>query len=167
MGKYVPTVMVSCMLHDSNLVNVMLSKMLRELDTTKPDPFQPHVNPAVRGIKGNKATESFSFNAVRFIAGCFKKSKDWRAFMRSTHGDGGGIAPIKSSRFWAALIIGGDYLFPRFDQIWEFYDTIKRSQRDKQIHIKHVIKQNRKKIIIHRNVALGQFWWRAEPLRAD
>ena len=132
-GKYIPTVMVSCMLHDSNLVNVMLSKLLRELDTTKPDPFQPEVNPAVPEIKGNKATESFSFNAVRFIAGCFKKNKDWKSFMRSTYGDVGGIAPIKSSRFWAALIIGGDYLFPRFDQIWEFYETIHNSQKDKQI----------------------------------
>lgn len=133
MGPFVPTVMVSCMLHDSNLVNVLLSKMLRELDTTKPDPFQPHVNPAISTIKGNKANESFSFNAVRFIAGCFKKSKDWKAFMRSVYNDAGGIAPIKSSRFWAALLIGGDYLFPRFDQIWEFYEAIKNAQKDKQI----------------------------------
>ena len=101
MGKFVATVTVSCQLHDSNLVNVLLSKLLRELDTTKPDPFQPQINPAVPEIKGNKQTESFSFNAVRFLATCFKKSKAWKAFMLSRYGDTQGIKSIKMARFWA------------------------------------------------------------------
>jgi hypothetical protein len=104
MGKFVATVTVSCQLHDSNLVNVLLSKLLRMLDTTEPDPFQPEINPAVPEIKGNKQTESFSFNAVRFLATCFKRSKEWKAFMLSEYGDTQGIKSIKSARFWAVSL---------------------------------------------------------------
>ena len=38
---------------------------------------------------------------MRFLAGNFKKYKEFRAFMRSEYGDSAGIAPIKSARFWA------------------------------------------------------------------
>ena len=100
-GKFVKTVTVSCQLHDSNLVSTLGGKKLRVLDTTKPDPFQPAVSPAVKEIKGNKKTESFSFNAVRFLATCFKKSKAWKAFMLSRYGDTQGIKSIKMARFWA------------------------------------------------------------------
>jgi len=48
-----------------------------------------------------------------------KKSKDWRAFMLDTYGDNAGIAPIKSARFWAAMLVGG-YLYKRIDYVLEF-----------------------------------------------
>ena len=76
-GKYVKTTTQSCHLHDSNLVNTELSRFLRLLDLTEPCPFTKL--PALASIRGNKSTESFSYNAVRFLAGAFKKSKDWRA----------------------------------------------------------------------------------------
>jgi hypothetical protein len=107
-GKYVDTTTQSCQLHDSNLVNVELSRRLRWFDLNEPDPF--HSLAPLSTIRGNKSTESFSYNAVRFLAGGMKKSKDWRAFMLDTYGDTDGIAPIKSARFWAAMLVGG-YLY--------------------------------------------------------
>ena len=103
-GKYVATVTQSCQLHDSNLINVELSRMLRELDLTLNDPFNANT-PPLETIRGNKTTESFSYNAARFLAGGMKKNKDWKAFMLDTYGDAEGIKPIKSARFWAAMLV--------------------------------------------------------------
>jgi hypothetical protein len=119
-GKYVDTTTQSCQLHDSNLVNVELSRRLRWFDLNEPDPF--HSLAPLSTIRGNKSTESFSYNAVRFLAGGMKKSKDWRAFMLDTYGDTDGIAPIKSARFWAAMLVGG-YLYKRVDYLLEFAEA--------------------------------------------
>jgi hypothetical protein len=119
-GKYVATVTQSCQLHDSNLINVELSRMLRELDLTLSDPFNVNT-PPLETIRGNKSTESFSYNAARFLAGGMKKNKDWKAFMLDTYGDAEGIKPIKSARFWAAMLVGG-YLYKRIDFLEEFME---------------------------------------------
>jgi hypothetical protein len=116
-GKFVKTTTQSCQLHDSNLINVELSRRLRKFDVTEPDPFAGL--PALTTIRGNKATESFSYNAVRFVGGAFKKNKDWKAFLLDTYGDTGGIKPIKSARFWSAMLVGG-YLYKRVDFLDEF-----------------------------------------------
>ena len=121
-GKYVKTTTQSCHLHDSNLVNTELSRFLRLLDLTEPCPFTKL--PALASIRGNKSTESFSYNAVRFLAGAFKKSKDWRAYMLSEYGDDGGIPPIKSARFWSTMRTGGDYFYKRLDFL-EVFDSLK------------------------------------------
>ena len=98
-GKYVGTVTVSCQHHNSNLFEVHCNRKERVMDETEPDPFDPSIGPAP--VPGNKTTESWVYNRVRFLAGNFKKYKEFRAFMRSEYGDSAGIAPIKSARFWA------------------------------------------------------------------
>ena len=105
MGKYVETKTVSCQHHDSNLINVELSRRLRFLDMTRSDPLDG--NPPLDDILGNKSTESFSYNVVRFLASAFKKNKDWTSFMCADYGDTSGIPTIKSARFWAAIVAWG------------------------------------------------------------
>lgn len=57
-GKFVATEIVSCQLHDSNLINVQLSRTLRVLDLGKPDPLNPTLNPAGSvTLKYNQLTE--------------------------------------------------------------------------------------------------------------
>jgi hypothetical protein len=51
-GKYVDTTTQSCQLHDSNLVNVELSRRLRWFDLNEPDPF--HSLAPLSTIRGNK-----------------------------------------------------------------------------------------------------------------
>jgi hypothetical protein len=79
-GKFVATVTQSCQHHDSNLINVEFSRLLRVLDLLLADPFNG-ISPAVDCIGGNKKTECFSINTARFIASSLKKSKNWRSFM--------------------------------------------------------------------------------------
>ena len=58
-GKFVATEIVSCQLHDSNLINVQLSRTLRVLDLGKPDPLNPtlsHTGWSVT-LKYNQLTE--------------------------------------------------------------------------------------------------------------
>jgi hypothetical protein len=119
-GKFVATEIVSCQLHDSNLINVQLSRTLRVLDLGKPDPLNPTLNPAVDEIGGNKATECWSMNTARFLAGAMKKSKDWKAFMLYRYGYKQGIPSVKSARFWAVMIIMGTYLYKNMKYIKEF-----------------------------------------------
>eukprot|EP01045_Picozoa_sp_COSAG04_P011925 COSAG04_NODE_784_length_10316_cov_32.065088_5_plen_121_part_00 len=97
-GKYVATVTVPCQHHDSNLFDTQGNRYKRVHDETRPDPFNG-APPAK--VPGNKSTECWAYNRVRFIAGNFKKCKGFRAFMLSKYGDKGGIHPLKSSRFWA------------------------------------------------------------------
>ena len=65
---------------------------------------------------------------VRFLASAFKKSKDWSSFMCADYGDTDGIPPIKSARFWAAMIIGGDYLYKRIPFMFEYFDAKDHSE---------------------------------------
>jgi hypothetical protein len=114
-GPYIETRTSSCQLHDSNLINTELSRCLRYFDLNAKDDLDP-TSPfsTMEKIRGNKSTESFSYNAVRFLASLMKKDKDWRAFMLFRYGDNGGIKPIKSARFWAAMLVGM-YLYKRID----------------------------------------------------
>jgi hypothetical protein len=68
-GKYVETITQSCQLHDSNLINVELSRLLRALDLTKCDPFQPHKFPAIEKERftSQKNSECWSIMIARFI----------------------------------------------------------------------------------------------------
>ena len=97
-GNFVELELVSCQHHDSNLFDTHVNRKKRVLDETRPDPFNQL---AAGKIAGNKSTECWAYNKVRFLADNFKKYKDFKAFMLSNYGDDGGIAPIKSSRFWA------------------------------------------------------------------
>ena len=97
-GKFVELELVSCQHHDSNLFDTHVNRKKRVLDETRPDPFNQL---AAGKIAGNKSTECWAYNKVRFLADNFKKYKDFKAFMLSNYGDDAGIAPIKSSRFWA------------------------------------------------------------------
>jgi hypothetical protein len=132
-GKYVKTITQSCQLHDSNLINVQLSRMLRHLDTTRRDPFNHALSPAIPEIKGNKKTECFSINTARFIASSIKKNKVWKAFMLDEYGDGQGIKSIKSARFWSVMIIMGTYLYPRMKFLKEFAAKMKGALVGKQL----------------------------------
>ena len=124
-GKYIETITNSCQLHDSNLINVELSRILRNLDLTKVDPFQPHRNPAVEQARftGQKNSECWSIMTARFVASAIKKSKDWKAFMLTEYGDAQGIKSVKSARFWSVMIIMGTYLYPRMKYLREFADV--------------------------------------------
>ena len=48
--------------------------------------------------------------------------------MCADYGDTGGIPPIKSARFWAAMIIGGDYLYKRIPFMFEYFDAKDHSE---------------------------------------
>ena len=124
MGKFVQTVTQSCQLHDSNLINVELSRHLKELDLSKIYFGEPQLD--IQALsKGNKSTECWSINTARFIAGHLKKSKDWKSFLLSEYGDACGIKSVKSARFWSVMIIMGTYLFPRLKYLREFAQTRK------------------------------------------
>jgi len=111
--------------HDSNLVNVLFCTRKRLLETTVRYPFPPHKpNPccAEADIKGNKKTECKSYNFTRFMAGCVKKTDDFRAYMRHNYGDYGGVPVVKSARFWSVLITGAEYFLPRAAYVWQFHE---------------------------------------------
>eukprot|EP01047_Picozoa_sp_COSAG01_P059413 COSAG01_NODE_7130_length_3337_cov_2.203212_1_plen_864_part_00 len=124
MGRYVPTIGVSCQHHDSNLVAVHLSRLLRNLDLTTRDPFNRQSRPMAEDyIRGNKKTESFTLNAVRFIAGGLKQDRRWKSFLEAHFADFAGMPVVKSSRFWSVQIVAADYLYPRMKALWEFADS--------------------------------------------
>jgi hypothetical protein len=131
-GKYVKTEIQSCQLHDSNLVNVELSRRLRMLDLTRRDPFNG-LMPAIDEIKGNKKTESWSINTARFISSSVKKEGTWKNFLLDNYGDNEGIKSVKSARFWSVMILMGTYWYKRMKYLLEFAEIMKDSYEDNQI----------------------------------
>jgi hypothetical protein len=108
MGRYVKTIGVSCQHHDSNLVAVHLSRLLRALDTSQRDPFTHAQKMSETDIRGNKKTESFAINAARFIAGCLKQDTRWGDCCKTHAGDEKGLPVVKSARFWSVQIVAGE-----------------------------------------------------------
>eukprot|EP01043_Picozoa_sp_COSAG02_P014442 COSAG02_NODE_595_length_19813_cov_12.215380_20_plen_640_part_00 len=120
-GPYIKTDTQSCQLHDSNLVNVQLSRFLLAIDRANGVGFS-HSN---SGSAGNKKTECFSMNLARWLAGCLKKDPTWSAYMLEEHGDDGGIPAVKSARFWSVMITMGQYMYPRLKYLQEFAQSQK------------------------------------------
>ena len=137
MSPFIQTEIVSCQHHDSNLINVDISRITRRIDEASGpdggrgmDPYQPGVQ--VEEVRGNKKTESLTCNFTRFLSGCFRKDPSWRAFMVSRYNDRGSIPVVKCARFWSVLQ-AAHYLYLREKFVWEFDSKHGPAMADLQI----------------------------------
>eukprot|EP01049_Picozoa_sp_SAG25_P006344 SAG25_NODE_473_length_7639_cov_9.447082_6_plen_976_part_00 len=139
MQRFVPTVFQSCQHHDSALVQVLMDFLRRQLDTEQPCPCSDRacaewmVSDGEAGVRGQNTKECWSSNVARFLAGTFKKRDDWTTHLLHTTGDATGIPVVKTSRFWSVIIVAGDYLYPRIEEVQKFREKYISTLKAKQL----------------------------------